>query len=886
MDPHVPPDAPWFALSALEVADRLDTSTTEGLTASEVAGRLEEFGPNELDVDTERPWLPVLVAQFTGPLAAILLVAASISAGLGEFVDAIAISVILVINGILGFVQEWRAGQAIDALTSMMVVRTQVVRDGLSSSIDSVGLVPGDVVEVAAGDRIPAEIRVTDAVGLMIDESALTGEPEAVHKSPAPAPADAILSERSCLLHAGTDAKAGHGRGIVVGTGAATELGTVVDLAAGVEEGEIPLQRSLGALGRSLGAVALVIAALTVFAGVISGRPVGDMLVTGISLAVAIVPEGLPAVVTVTLALGIQSMARRNALLRHLEAAETLGAASVICTDKTGTLTENRMTVRRIWTPGGVADADHEFVDGDDDVVQQLLRTAQICNHATAGHNGDGSDGLGAPTEVALLVLARNRGAATPADVVIDEIPFDSDTKAMTVVSRAPGGSVEAHVKGAPEVVLARSSHLLGRHGPSPLDDAARDEIDRSLEQMTAAGLRTLALAQRPIPADVADTDAAATAAEGLTLLGVVGLHDPPRPEVAAAVATARAAGITIVVMTGDAAGTGLSIAKEVGLPATGTLVGRELDDATDDELVHWLDGSRVLARVTPAHKMRVVRALQADGAVVAMTGDGVNDAPALEQASIGIAMGRRGTDVARQASDVVLADDNFASIVAAIDEGRRQYANIRKFIRYLLSSNLGEVIAITGSVLLGWPLILLPAQILWMNLLTDGVTALALGVEKSEPDAMTRPPRDPAEPIVDRTGMAWIAGMGLMIGVVSLIVFRLSLGDGTGDDLVRAQTLAFTVMVLMEKMNVFNFRSERQPLRAMGLFSNRWLVLAWSGAILAQVGAVYLPGLSDALGTTGLTLWDWVILTLIALPVLVVGELAKSVLRRKESAM
>ncbi len=855
MEHGVSQETPWFALTTTEVADRLDTSTSQGLTSPEAARRLDEFGPNEVTTDTERSWVPVLVAQFTGPLTLILLVAAVISAGLGEVIDAVAISAILVVNAALGFAQEWRAGQAIDALTSMMVVRARVIRDGQTMSIDSVELVPGDLAEISAGDRVPAEIRVIEATGLMIDESALTGEPLGVRKSASPVDAHAMLSERTSLLHAGTDAKVGHGRGIVVATGASTEFGAVVDLAASADVGEIPLQQSLAALGRLLGVVAIAIAALTVVAGIVAGRPAGEMLITGISLAVAIVPEGLPAVVTVTLALGIQSMARRNALLRHLEAAETLGAASVICTDKTGTLTENRMAVRRVWTAEWVAPIDRNALDTDGAALRQLLRSAQICNHATTGHANDGSDGLGDPTEVALLVLARDLKAEVPVDVVLDEIPFDSDSKIMTVISRSDGRAAEAHVKGAPEVVLARSSHILRAEGVSPIDEDTRRSIDNALAEMTAAGLRTLALAQRPL----ADGDLADGAAEGLTLLGVVGLHDPPRAEVAEAVATARNAGITIVVMTGDAPGTGLSIAKEVGLPATGTLIGPDLDAASDEDLVQWLDGSKVLARVTPAHKMRVVRALQAEGAVVAMTGDGVNDAPALEQASIGIAMGRRGTDVARQASDVVLADDNFASIVAAIDEGRRQYANIRKFVRYLLSSNLGEVIAITGSVLLGWPLILLPAQILWMNLLTDGVTALALGVERSEPDAMTRAPRDPSEPIVDRLGMAWIAGMGLIIGVVALIVFRVSLGDGTGDDLVRAQTLAFTVMVLMEKMNVFNFRSERQPLWSLGLFSNRWLVMAWSGAIVAQVAAVHLPGLSDALGTTGLTLGDWV---------------------------
>lgn len=637
---------------------------------------------------------------------------------------------------------------------------------------------------------------------------------------------------------------------------------------------EIPLEKSLADLGRRLGVVAILIAAITVVGGIFAGRPAAEMFFTGVSLAVAVVPEGLPTVVTVTLALGIRSMSRRNALLRNLQAAETLGAASVICTDKTGTLTQNRMTIRRLWTSDGIIEVTAAGVADPTEQLEHLLETAQRCNHASLAIFDDEVRAVGDPTESALLTLAHLYGRSIPHVEPVREIPFSSTSKMMTAVIETDD-SLTAHVKGAPEVILDRCVALRTGQGVVELNSDRRREFESAIDEMTSAGLRTLALAERSVELIDGVLD------QGLTLIGAVGMHDPPRPEVPAAVGAALAAGLNIVVMTGDAGGTAISIATEVGLPVTEVLTGAELDTMSDLDLLDELDGTRVLARVTPEHKMRVVRLLQDHGEVVAMTGDGVNDAPALQQASIGVAMGLRGTDVARGAADLVLADDNFASIVAAIEEGRRQYANIRKFIRYLLSSNLGEVIAISGAVAIGWPLILIPAQILWMNLLTDGVTALALGVEPVEPDAMTRPPRRVEDSIVDRTGLWWIVGGGAMIGLITLVVFRATLGTGEGSDLLRAQTMAFTTMVLLETVNVLNFRSERQSLRVVGLLRNRWLVIAWVAAIATQVAAVHLPGLSTALGTTGLSAMQWLVAGLVSVPILGAGELVKWRIRR-----
>ncbi len=612
------------------------------------------------------------------------------------------------------------------------------------------------------------------------------------------------------------------------------------------------------------------------------------MFLTGVSLAVAVVPEGLPAVVTISLALGIRAMVRRRALLRRLQAAETLGSATVICTDKTGTLTQNEMNVRHLWLPAGPVTATGVGYDPAGHFEARgrrvdyrhrpdllaLLRSALLCNHARVEKDRGGWRAIGEPTEAALVVaaykawLSPGHGGETVA-----EFSFNSRRKRMTVIERRDGVLL-AHVKGAPEVLLARCSRLLVGRRERPLDGHARRLAETAYRRMADAGLRTLAIAVRRLPPD---TPLQPERVEReLTLLGIVGILDPPRPEVPAAIRTARRAGVRTLMITGDAAATALAIARRIGLPARSALTGTDLERLDDATLAQRLRRDAPLfARVTPEHKLRIVDLLQKQGEIVAMTGDGVNDAPALKKADIGIAMGRRGTDVARAASDMVLTDDNFASIVGAIEEGRRQYDNIQKFVRYLLSSNTGEVLAITGNILLGGPLILLPVQILWMNLITDGMTAVALGVEPAERGIMQRPPRGAHEPILDRAGMVMIALLGGYIGAASLWLFQHALA--TGASVAAAQTVAFTGLIVLEKMNVLNYRALRAPLRLVGFFSNPWVLAALAVTLGLQVLAVYHPFLQRALHTVPLGWADWARIIGLALPLFLVTEAWKT---------
>jgi Ca2+-transporting ATPase len=784
-------------------------------------------------------------------------------------------------------VQEWRAEQALAALRGMLAPRCVALRNGHEQTIDAAGLVPGDVVELTAGDRVPADLRLLRTRELEVDEAALTGESLPVRKDPAPVDAAAALSARSNMAWMGTHVAAGRARGVVTATGMATEFGTVAALTQEVEQEATPLQQALGRLGRRLGIAAVVLSAGVAVLGAVLGKPVGEMLLTGISLAVAVVPEGLPAVVTLTLALGVRALLRRHALLRRLPAAESLGAARVICTDKTGTLTQGTMTVRHIWLPAGAVEvtgvghdpAGHFEAGGErcdyrarGDLLA-LLEVGLRCSHARLRREGARWIAHGTPTETALLVAAY-KAWLEPDDaaVVETELPFDSTRKRMTIVARTAEGGRVALVKGAPEGLLERATHWRRGDTVEALGERERAEVRAAVEQLAAAGLRTLALARRELPGDSALT--ASDVERGLTLLGVVGIC----PEVPAAVAEARAAGIQVVMVTGDAPATARAVSEQIGLPVSRSITGPELDDLDDAALAEALQTEVCFARTTPAQKLRIVESAQALGQVVGMTGDGVNDAPALKRADIGIAMGIRGTDVARQASDLVLTDDNFATIVAAVAEGRRQFANIRKFVRYLLSSNVGEIVAIACNIALGGPLILLPVQILWMNLVTDGLTAVARGAERAEVDAMQCPPRGRDEPVMGRGGSWHVLAMGGWIGIATLWCFQHYLSDPAAA--ARAQTLAFTGIILFEKANVLNFRALRSPLHAIGWLSNPWLLLAIAATMGIQAAAVYWPPLQSLLHTVPLTAGDWVLLVAVAAPIFVVPELVKLVRR------
>ena len=849
---------------------------TNGLTAQQALTLHDTHGWNELPQTAGPSPVRIMLRQFTNVLVVILIIAAAIAFLVGERIDTIAIGIVILLNGILGFVQEWRAENALQSLRNMMSPQATVLRDGRQMIIPARDLVPGDLIIVAAGDRVPADADVVEQTSLCADESALTGESIAVSKD-----------GNEAALFAGTNVVEGRGMGRVTAIGTQTRFGQIAVLTRSVVHRQTHLQRQLGQLAKQLGIVALVIAGSIMALGVWSGRPLPEMFMTGISLAVAMVPEGLPAVVTITIALGAAALVRQNALTRHLQAVETLGAASVICTDKTGTLTENKMTATEIWTPqvsyqvtgtgydpsGYIATNGSKRRASNDPVLAALLEVCAGCSHASLHHKPGEWSMIGSPTEGALLTLAYKGWVALPAAKdIIAEQPFNSDRKRMSILRSTPDGP-KILTKGAPERLRDLCTAIAGPIGPEPLTQAGRARIDAAYTDMAERGHRVIALAASPAPD-------AALREDALIFLGLVGIIDPPRPEVAAAVAQAHAAGTRIIMITGDSPVTAQAIANWIGLDPHAVMTHDRLAAMTDVELTHALDSDTLIARAEPADKMRVVALLQDKGQIVAMTGDGVNDAPALEQADIGIAMGIRGTDVAKDAADLVLLDDNFATIIAAIREGRRQFDNLRKFVRYLLSSNAGEVVALVVNIIIGGPLIFLATQILWMNLITDGLTAVALGLEKPEAGQMEEPPRPMNAPILGWSGAALIAVFGLYTGLSSLWIFWSLLPV----DETLARTAAFTAMVVFEKFSVFAFRSLRAPCSHIGWTSNPFLLLALAATLSAQVAAVYWPPLQTLLQTVGLGLAEWQMIGLFTLPLIVLPELAKMIMYRRKS--
>ena len=890
---------PAFARETSDVEAEFGADVENGLTSEEAAARLAQYGPNELDVSEGVRWHNILLRQFADVLVAILLLAAFVSAFVGDPIDAAAILAIVLLNALLGFTQEWKAERALAALRRMLTLKSAVIRDGQQTVVEASEIVPGDIVAITVGDRVPADLRLVDAVNLQLDESTLTGESAPVEKQDRPVVPEAPLPDQRSMAWTGSAVTNGHGTGIAVATGKATEFGKIASLTQAVDVDPTPLQRKLAGLGKQLGVLAIALAAIIAVTGWQMGKPPLEMFMTGVSLAVAVVPEGLPAVVTLTMALGVRSMVRRRALLRRLQAAESLGAATVICTDKTGTLTQNQMTVEQIWLPAetltvtgkgyapiGQFQRDGKSIDPASDwSLVELLRTAVLCSHASLERDSAGWIQVGEPTEAALVVAAAKTGVGSEEDrEVLTEFSFDSTRKRMTVVVQDDGALV-AHSKGAPEVLLERCSSWQNGADVEPLTKEAREQVENACRDMGAKGLRTIALARRTLPTnseldeEFVETD--------LTLLGVAGMSDPPREEAPHAIQLAQSAGVRVIMITGDAVSTALGVAHRIGLPAKKALTGQDLERIDDDQLTKALQDDVVFARTMPEHKLRIVRILQSLGHVVGMTGDGVNDAPALKKADIGIAMGLRGTEVAKGAADLVLTDDNFSSIVGAMEEGRRQYDNIQKFVRYLLSSNTGEIIAIFCNILLGGPLIFLPVQILWMNLITDGVTAIALGVEPGEKSAMQRPPRDPRQALLDWRGMLMVAAFGSYIGLVTLWLFQRYLHSTDPREIAVAGTVAFTAIVLMEKINVLNFRSLREPIARIGFFSNPWILVAVTAMIALQVAAVYVPVLQRALHTTPLTAGDWGRILAAAAPIFLMGELAKrwTAFRQRTSA-
>ena len=881
---------PWHTQTGEEAFAQLQ-SQPAGLSSPEAASRRQQYGPNEIQAAKRvSPW-EILLEQFKNVLILILLGATVISLFLGHGVESIVIAVIVLFAVVLGFVQEYRAERAIEALRQMAAPTTSVLRDGTEVRIPSRELVPGDVIVLHTGDRVPADARLVEAVNLQVEEAALTGESVPVEKhAQALAEEDLQVGDRKNMVYAGTAVTYGRGRALVAATAMQTEFGKIAQMLQSVETGRTPLQQNLDKVGTVLARAAFVVVAIIVALGLLRGQPFIEMLIFGIALAVAVVPEALPAVVTISLAIGVQKMVQRHALIRRLPAVETLGSTSVICSDKTGTLTRDEMTVRKLYTAGRVFEVsgagyvpEGRFTSADGiavepaPAVRQMLTAAVLSSDTQLVQLPDGGwDIKGDPTEGALVVAAAKAGlqkelldAAHPR---IHEFPFSSETKRMTTLHKN-GGNLTAYAKGAPEVILAGCDSVLGPDGITPLNEAGRAHILAQAHEMAEQALRVLGIAAKP------DT-VPETAEQGMTFLGLAGMIDPPRLEARAAIAVCAEAGIRPVMITGDHPVTARAVARELGLLRDGgrVVTGAELEDMSDEQLQRDVEEISVYARVSPAHKLRVVTAWQARGHIAAMTGDGVNDAPALKKADIGIAMGVTGTDVTKEAAAMTLTDDNFASIVAAVEEGRGVFGNIKKYLMYLLSSNIGEIGLMAGSALLGLPLPLTAVQILYVNLATDGLPALALSVDPPEKDLMKRKPRDPRTGIFTRPVVTLMVLGGLWSTLVNLGLFAWAMNSGRSID--EAMTMTFVSLVLIQFFKAYNFRSDRHSVLNRP-FENKWLNLAVGWETILLVLIIYLPFLHEAFSTYALPLVDWLIVGGLAVTVVPVLEVAKWMERR-----
>ncbi|MDK2820714.1 MAG: P-type Ca2+ transporter type [Clostridia bacterium] len=901
---------PWYQLTSKEALEILNTDAKQGLSSDEAKRRLEKVGFNLLKSKAKVSPYQIFLAQFKDFMIFVLLAATAVSAFLGEIADAITIVAIVVVNATLGFIQEYKAERSMEVLKEMTAPEAVVKRDNKIQKVLAKDIVPGDILILESGDRVVADALILESNNLQAEEAALTGESTPVEKNPGPIKGKVSIGDRHNIVHQGTIITGGRGVAVVIATGMATEVGRIADMLQEVGMEETPLQKRLAHLGKWLVLACLAICVAVVVIGIIRGEELYGMFLAGVSLAVAAIPEGLPAIVTVCLAMGVQKLVQRNAIIRKLPAVETLGCATVICSDKTGTLTQNQMTVREGWVnnkrfqvtgtgyiPHGDYKVNGKKIDVTDE-LEVLLKTAAQCNNASLQKKGlniggwlrggnrsehvkkDVNEGFfkkifnrggsswdisGDPTEGALLVAAAKAGLwrehIEQKEPRISEIPFDSDRKRMSVICKKDKG-LRAYVKGASDVLLDLCDSILMDGRVIPLDESWRDLIKEQNKVMAKKALRVLALAYRDLPEGIEIKTE--TVEKNLTFVGLLGMLDPPRPEAMSAIEVCKQAGIKVTMITGDHEITAEAVAKELGLPVgDGRVInGRKLETLSDEELVKLVPEISVYARVSPHHKLRIVKALKANGHVVAMTGDGVNDAPAIKEADIGVSMGRTGTDVTKEASAMVLADDNFATIVAAIEEGRGIYDNIRKFIRYLLSCNIGEVLTMFAAVISGLPLPLLPIQILWMNLVTDGLPAMALGIDNKEPMIMKRPPYPPGESVFARGLGKGMVVLGSQIGLSTLGVFILGLSLGEGD-LPTARTLSFTTLVMSQLFAVFECRSDKLSPFSVGYFSNPYLIMGVACSLIMQLMVIYIPFLQGVFKTVPLNSFHWIIILL-----------------------
>ncbi|MFN9367934.1 MAG: cation-translocating P-type ATPase [Planctomycetia bacterium] len=922
-----PDRTPWHALTPTEVGARLGCDPRGGLDEAEAARRLAAHGENALREPPRRPWWRTFLRQFRELVIGILLVAAGLSAALGDWADTAAIVAIVLVNALIGFLQEERAYRALAALERLAAPLARAVRAGSMRTVTARQLVPGDRILLEAGDRVPADGRLLEAYGLVVQEAPLTGESAAVEKGPVESlPAATPLGDRRSIVHAGTVVAAGRGAAVVVETGMETELGRIAGLLERVAPEPTTLERRLGELGRLLVVVCLAVVGLIFvvelwrgggFVGLSREGLLGKVLLRSLSLAVAAVPEGLPAVVTLVLSLGLQRMVARGAIVRRLPSVETLGSVTVICSDKTGTLTRNEMTLREVVTAGGRCratgvgyapqgefrrlggDAEERVTVAAEPDLERLLVIGARCTNSSVRPGADGGDWevVGDPTEGALVVAALKGGVAVDArEPVVYEIPFDSARKLMSVVARRRDGSRVLETKGATEAVLARCVAELRDGQPEPLTPARRAEILAAAAGLADRALRVLSLACRELPAGATPDSDPDRVERDLVHVGLAALLDPPRDEARVAVDRCRSAGIRPVMITGDHPATALAVGRELGLtdggPAGGRVVtGVDVDALTDERLADEVAGIAIYARVSAEHKLRVVRAWQRHGAVVARTGDGVNDAPAVQAADIGIAMGVSGTDVTKEASDMVLTDDDFASIVSAIEEGRGIYDNIQKFMHYLLACNAGEVLLMLVAALLGWPPPLAAIQILWLNLVTDGLPALALGLEPAEPDIMTRPPRPPQAPV-----LTWGRGLTVLVhgAVVAAVCVAGFWWSWRGSDdpatIAHAQTVTFCVAAFAQLLFAIGCRSDRFTAFAIGFWQNPALLVAIVLSALLQMAVVMLQVTRPVFEVPRGLSSEWLVVIGLALVPVTLIELAKTMgdvsrFRRKSRA-
>jgi Ca2+-transporting ATPase len=920
-----------YRQSVEQVLTALGSNAEAGLSVAEALARLAKYGRNELPAEQPVPAWRKLLAQFQDVLVILLLIATLISAGLWLYergsvlpYEALAILAVVLLNAVMGYIQQARAEQALAALRDMSAAHAHVMRAGERKNIPAAEVVPGDIILIGEGDTIPADARVIQSIALQTAEAALTGESLPVSKETAPIGEEVGLGDRQNMVFSGTAATYGHGQAVVVATGMQTEMGRIAGMLEDAPDETTPLQRELDRLGKLLGVVVVLIAvvmiATIIFVEDLRGfRALFDVLILGVALAVAAVPEGLPAVVTAVLALGVQRMAERKAIVRHLSAVETLGCATVIASDKTGTLTKNEMTVRAVVTASGRVNLGGTGYAPEGDVrrerggeidatlrmeVERALASGDRANNAALQEHDGRWTVQGDPTEGALLVAARKAGlenAALDARFErVGEVPFSSERKLMTTIHTDTETQERLRVftKGAPDILLARCSHELVGAETRALSAQRRAEILENNEALAAEALRTLGVAFRSLPAGALDVGETGEQIEQeLVFAGLIGMIDPPREEAKAAVARAVSAGIRPMMITGDHPKTAAVIAAELGIAREPRAVtGADLEKMAEEDLEETVQEVAVFARVNPKHKLRIVKALQRRAATVAMTGDGVNDAPALKTADIGVAMGITGTDVSKHAADMVLADDNFATIVAAVEEGRGIFANIRKFLRYLLSSNIGEVMTMFFGVLLadfiglsaagGESLVLplLATQILWINLVTDGAPALALGVDPADTGVMEQPPRPRSEGVITRKMWAGILFVGAVMAAGTLCVLDGALPGGLveGSGSMRyAQSMAFTTLMMFQIFNIFNARSDEESAFA-GFFHNRWLWAAIAVSLALQFAVIYTPFLQQAFSTTDLSAGDWLVCAAVASSVLWVRELTKLITRMK----